>query len=326
MPLPNDERVVALANDLLQVFDQLFGSHPGYRAAHAKGVLLSGTFTPAPGASALTRAPYVLRPWTPVTVRFSNSTGLPALPDNVPDANPRGFAIRFNLAEHVHTDIVSHSIDAFPTRDGYEFLEFLRAAMASGPDVPSPKPVEKFLGSHQAALAFVQAPKPFPTSFATDTYYGVTAFEFINGAGQKKFGRYRIVPEAGNSYLAEQQVAGISPNYHFEEISGRIARQPVRFHIRVQIAAESDVVDDATIHWPESREQVELGTIELTQVLPDSFAQQKHIIFDPIPRVDGIEASADPLLELRAAIYLLSGRRRRAAKIESESEVAAASA
>jgi catalase len=38
-----------------------------------------------------------------------------------------------------------------------------------------------------------------------------------------------------------------------------------------------------------------------------------QIIFGPIPRVDGIDPSADPLLELRAAIYLLSGRRRRAA-------------
>ena len=41
--------------------------------------------------------------------------------------------------------------------------------------------------------------------------------------------------------------------------------------------------------------------------------EQKKIIFDPIPRVDGIEPSDDPLLELRAAIYLLSGRRRRQA-------------
>ena len=322
MPLPNDERVVALANDLLQTFDQLFGLHPGYRAAHAKGLMLSGTFTPAADAKSLTRAPHVTRPFTPVTVRFSNSTGLPDLPDNVGDANPRGFAVRFDLAEHVHTDIVSHSTDGFPTRDGYQFLEFLRAAMASGADVPSPKPIEKFLGSHPAALAFVQAPKPFPTSFATDTYFGVTAFAFTNEAGETKFGRYRIVPEAGNSYLADPQVAALSPNYHFDEIAQRVAKSPVRFQIRVQVAADGDVSDDATVHWPESREQVELGEIELTQVLPDSFAQQKHIIFDPIPRVDGIEASADPLLELRAAIYLLSGRRRRAAQPEA-SHVAA---
>jgi catalase len=42
--------------------------------------------------------------------------------------------------------------------------------------------------------------------------------------------------------------------------------------------------------------------------------EQQHIIFDPIPRVDGIEVSADPLFEPRANIYLMSGRRRRAAE------------
>jgi hypothetical protein len=44
-----------------------------------------------------------------------------------------------------------------------------------------------------------------------------------------------------------------------------------------------------------------------------SAREQQHIIFDPIPRVGGIEASADPLFEPRANIYLMSGRRRRSA-------------
>lgn len=314
MPLPQDERIVALASDLLAVFHTLFGPHPGFRPAHAKGLMLSGTFRPAAGATALTKAPHVTHASTPVTVRFSNSTGLPSVPDNSPDANPRGFAIRFNLAEHVHTDIVSHSTDGFPTRDGAQFLEFLRAALASGPDVPSPKPIEQFLGSHPAALRFVQTPKPFPSSLARDTYYGVTAFRFINAQGESKHGRYRIVPEAGNDYLSEDAVAKLGADYHYEELGRRVKQGPIRFKVLVQIAAPGDVTDNATVHWPENRQIVELGTIELTGVLEGSLAQQKHIIFDPIPRVDGIEPSADPLLELRAAIYLLSGRERRAAK------------
>jgi catalase len=315
MPLPNDERVVALANELLQQLDTMFGVHPGFRAAHAKGLMLTGTFRPSAQAQTLTKAPHAVRESTPVTARFSNGTGLPQLPDNIPDANPRGFAIRFNLAEHVHTDIVSHAINGFPTHDGYEFLEFLRAARASGPDVPSPKPIEVFLGSHPAALTFVQAPKPFPSSLGRETYYAVTAFEFTNAAGQKRFGRYRIIPEAGNDFLTDAQVALIGENYHYEEIAERVARGPIRFRIVVQIAGPGDTVDNATIQWPESRETIEFGTFELDQVMPDSIAQQKHLIFDPIPRVDGIEASADPLLELRAAIYLLSGRRRRSADV-----------
>lgn len=313
MPLPQDERVVALANDLLAKFDQIFGVHPGFRAAHAKGVLLTGTFHPAPEAQSLTKAPHITRTSTPVTVRFSNSTGLPELPDSVPDANPRGMAVRFNLAEHVHTDIVSHTVDGFPTRDGYEFLEFLKAATTSGPEVTSPKPIELFLGAHPAALAFVQAPKPFPTSFARDTYFGVTAFAFTNAAGETRYGRYRIVPEEGNDYFTAEAAAALTPNYHFDEIVERVPKKPVRYTIYVQVAEPGDVVDDATQHWPESRKLVALGTLELTAPAADSAAEQKHIIFDPIPRVEGIEASADPLLELRAAIYLLSGRRRRKA-------------
>ena len=316
MPLPQDDRVVALANDLLQQFDLMFGMHPGYRAVHAKGALLTGSFTPSPGAERLTRAPHVTRKSTPVTARFSNSTGLPQIPDSVPDANPRGLAIRFNLAEHVHTDIVSHSINGFPTRDGYEFLEFLKAAAASGPDIPSPKPIELFLGSHPSALKFVQAPKPFPTSLAREAFFAVTAYEFTNAAGEKKFGRYRILPEQGTEYLADPDAAAIAPNYHYDELRARVARGPIRFKVVVQVAAPGDTTDDATVQWPESRELVELGTIALTEAVKDDAAQQKQIIFDPIPRVDGIEPSGDPLLELRAAIYLLSGRRRRAAKQE----------
>jgi Catalase len=116
IPLPSDEKIVQLANDLLAQFDTIFGLHPGFRPAHAKGMMLSGTFAPSPEARSLTRAPHVTRESTPVTVRFSNGSGLPLIPDNVPDSNPRGLAIRFHLADRVHTDIVSHSTDGFPTR------------------------------------------------------------------------------------------------------------------------------------------------------------------------------------------------------------------
>jgi catalase len=132
MPLSTDEKVLALSQDLIEEFDTIFGLHPGFRPAHARGTMLSGTFTPAPEATSLTRSPHITRESTPVTARFSSSTGIPLLPDNDPNANPRGLAVRFHLAEHVHTDIVSHSTDGFPTRTGQEFLEFLRAVVSSG--------------------------------------------------------------------------------------------------------------------------------------------------------------------------------------------------
>src|ERR1700757_1421360 len=197
MPLPTDEKLLALSQDLLKQFDTLFGLHPGFRAAHARGTMLSGTFTPDAEALSLSRAPHITRASTPVTARFSNSTGIPLIPDNDSNANPRGLAIRFHLAEHVHTDIVSHSTDGFPTRTGQEFLEFLRAVASTDPSKPSPSPIETFLGTHPKALEFVQTPKPAPSSFARESYFGVSAMPFTNKEGVSRYGRYRIVPEAG---------------------------------------------------------------------------------------------------------------------------------
>jgi len=313
MPLPSDEKLIALSQDLLKQFDTIFGLHPGFRPAHARGVMLTGTFTPSSDAPSLTRAPHITRNSTPVTARFSSSTGLPQIPDNDPNANPRGLAIRFHLAEHVHTDIVSHSTDGFPTRTGQEFLEFLQAAASSDPSKPSPSPMEAFLASHPKALAFVQTPKPSPSSFARESYFGVTALRFTNKDSVSRYGRYRITPDAGIEHLDDATAKTQSANYLFDELTERIARSPISFQILVQVANDDDVVDDATVHWPEERPLINLGRILLTNPVLDNTPEHKKIIFDPIPRVDGIGPSDDPLLELRAAIYLLSGRRRRQA-------------
>lgn len=317
MPLPSDEKLLALSNDIIKQFDAIFGEHPGFRPAHAKGVMLRGTFSPSAEAESLTRAPHVQRASIRVVVRFSNSTGLPLVPDNDPNANPRGMAIRFYMAEHSHTDIVAHSTDGFPTRTGAEFLEFLKALASSDLSKPSdpanPNPLEVFLGTHPAALAFVQTPKPAPSSFARESFFGVTAMEFINADGVRQFGRYRILPVAGEEHYDDAAMAKKDANYLFDELGKRIAAGPIKFTIQVQLANPGDVVDDATIHWPEDRRVMELGTLTLTEAMEDNAKEEKQIIFDPIPRVDGIEPSDDPLLELRAAIYLISGRRRRAA-------------
>src|SRR5271155_5502071 len=180
MPLPTDEKIVALSQQLLEKFDLIFGLHPGFRPAHAKGIMLHGTFTPTAEAAGLSRAPHLNRPSTPATVRFSNSTGIPVIPDNDPNADPRGCAVRFHLADRVHTDIVAHSTNAFPAKNGQDFLEFLTAIAITDLTKFSGSPLENYLGAHPAALAFVQAPKPPASSFARESYYGLNAMHFIN--------------------------------------------------------------------------------------------------------------------------------------------------
>lgn len=314
MPLPTDKKALALSHDLLQAMDNIFGVHPGHRPAHAKGIVFSGMFRPSPQAASLTRAPHVQRETTPVTVRFSNSGGIPTVADNDPnDASPRGIAIRFHLAEHVHTDIIGHSHNGFPVRTAEEFLEFLRALAASSAATTKPTPIESFLASHPKALQFVQAPKPIPTSFARESFFGVNAFRFTNKDGVSRYGRYRIIPEGGSEYLDQSAAAAKTANFLFDEIAERITHGPVQLQVLVQLAENGDTVDDATALWPEDRPLLQFGPIVLTERVSAEDPEKRRIIFDPIPRIDGIDPSGDPLLEPRADVYLVSGRRRRAA-------------
>jgi catalase len=305
----------ALVTDLLDVLDKLAGGvHAGFRPVHAKGVMYSGTFTPSADAVKLTRAPHASRSTTPVTVRFSLSAGIPTVADNDPQGSgPQAIAVRFHLADHVHTDIIAHSHNGFPTRTGEEFLEFLRAAAASGPGALTPPPIVAFLAAHPKAKAFVEAPKPIPTSYARQSYFAITAFKFTNAAGQSRFGRFRLLPEAGTEFLTPEQAAKKSADFLAAELSERLARGPAAFRVLVQLAEAGDDVTDSTSLWPEARPLVEFGTLAIRERVDELAPERRKIIFDPVPRVDGIDSAGDPLTTVRSDIYLLSGRRRRAA-------------
>src|SRR5438045_3760748 len=194
-----EDRVMppTLITDLLAILDELSGGvHAGFRPAHAKGRMCAGTFTPSPEAAELTRAPHAARPSIAVTVRYSDSTGIPTVPDNDPArSGPRGIAVRYHLADHVHTDIVAHSTNGFPVRTGEEFLEFLRAAAAAG--TGKPEALGAFVAAHPGARRFAEAPRPIPTSFAREAFFAVTAFRFTNASGVRRHGRSPIRPQAG---------------------------------------------------------------------------------------------------------------------------------
>ncbi|HSI24449.1 MAG TPA: catalase family peroxidase [Methylotenera sp.] len=286
------------------------GPHKGYRANHAKGIVVQGEFVPAASAASISKAVHLQAKASPVTVRFSDATGLPTIPDADGNAFPKGIAIRFQLPEGAYTDIVSISTNGFPAAKPEDFLGLLNAIAASGPDAAKPTPIEKFLGSHPAALAFVQMPKPAPVSFATEAYYGVNAFKFTNAQGETQYGRYRITPSNGAEFLTKEQALKASPNYLVDELPVRLSKVPAQFKITVQLADKGDVVNDPTVVWPDTRKQVELGTLTLKNVDANGANFEKSTMYNPLALVDGIEASDDPILLARPAAYAVSYGRR----------------
>ena len=302
-----------LARNLLDVLDTLAGGvHAGFRPAHAKGAMCAGTFTPSPDARTLTRAPHASAPSTPVTVRFSDSPGVPTIPDNDPArSGPRGIAVRFHLGEHAHTDVIAHSANGFPVRTGEDFVTFLHAAAEAG--AGKPDALGAFLASHPNAKRFVELPKPIPASFAREAFFAITAFAFTNADGVTRHGRFRIRPLAGTQYLANEDAAARSASFLFDELRARLAKEPFELGVFVQLASPADDVRDASTPWPETRPEVAFGTIRVTAVVDDQAPERRKIIFDPDPRVDGIASAGDPLTDARSDVYLMSGRRRRAA-------------
>lgn len=286
------------------------GPHQGYRANHAKGIVVQGEFVPAKSAAGLSKAVHLQTKPSPVTVRFSNATGVPTIPDADGNAFPKGIAIRFQLADGAYTDIVSISTNGFPAAKPEDFLGLLNAIAASGPDAIKPTPVEQFLGSHPAALAFVKMPKPAPVSFATQAFYGVNAFKFTNAKGQVQYGRYRITPVNGAQFLSKEETAKAAPNYLIDELPARLSKAPAKFNIAVQLAEKGDDVNDPTMVWPETRKQVELGTLTLNNVDANGVMFEKTTMFNPLTLVDGIEASEDPILLARPGAYAVSYGRR----------------
>ena len=301
-----------LYEHLVDALHALFGVHPGYRAVHAKGIVCEGTFSPAATAASVSRAPHLQGTAVPITVRFSDFAGVPTVPDGDPLASPRGMAIKFHLPDGMDTDIVAQSYDGFPVRTAEEFLVFVRALAASGPGVSSPTLLANFLASHPQAKRFVEASKPAPASFATESYYGVNAFRFTNRDGASRNGRYRVRAEASEEHLDAAEAARRPGSFLFDELAERLFRGPARFRLLVQLADKGDPVDDGSLPWPEERRQVELGTIAVFSQVADSAAAERRLLFDPARLVDGIELSEDPLPLARSAVYAIAYRRRNA--------------
>jgi len=289
--------------DLVDALHTAFGDHHS-RAVHAKGIILQGSFTPAKGATHFSKAPIFAGGTLPVTARFSDFTGIPTIPDNTGDANPRGFAFKIKSKDGADYDFVNHSFNGFPVATSDEFAVLLRDIGASGPGVAHPNPVEQFLGTHPIAKTFLTTQKS-PASFATATFFGVNSFQYINASGKTIYVRSRFVPRAGEHFLTPDELHAQSTGYLMEEIAQRIAKGPVSFDWYVQIAEKGDKIEDPSIAWPESRRLVKLGTIKITKLIDDPATADKQLLFLPGKPHPGIEP-ADPMLTFRDKAYPIS--------------------
>jgi catalase len=299
-------KVPAGPADLVNALNDVFGKNAGQRAAHTKGICLSGTFTPAAGAPKLSKAPQFSKP-VPITARFSLGGGNAKAPDNAQD-NVRGFAIRFDLGDGASTDLVTISAPVFFVQTPEQFVELLETVGSGDQDK-----IKAFFESHPASTrqkAWLTS-HPVPASFAGVDYWGVHGFTFTNAAGETTLVKYKLIPEAGELGLTPEEAEAKGPDFYADELKERLAKGPVVFDLTAIIGKEGDQTTDPTLRWDgeDDRPTAPLGKISIDAIAPD--ATCNAFSFLPGNVVDGIAGPAnDPIFQIRSPAYLVSFTRR----------------
>jgi catalase len=289
----------SLAEEVLEAIDAISGVHPGHRAAHAKGTLLTGTFTP--NGRAPTTAPHLQTEPVKVTARFSNGGGDPGIPDYAREG--RGLAVKLYAPDGRKTDIVALTLPCFFVRTPEDFLSFTRAR--ADPERLMPD----WLGAHPEALTAIQAAlgAERPASYATCAYNSIHSFRWTDAGGDSRYVRYRWEPEAGEQTLSGEEAKARGADYLQEEV---LARGESAFRLVVVIAGQDDPVDDPTVPWPEQRERIEVGRLVLDGPELERERGGDVLVFDPTRVIDGIELSGDQILRFRSEVYSVSVARR----------------
>ena len=282
------------------------GIFAGFRGAHAYGRIYAGTFTATPLAKTLSRAAHFQGTPTPVTARLSGPSSDPAkAPSNI-----AAMATKFYLPDGTVTDLIGINIPAFFARTPEEFLEFVEAL---SPDPATGQPnlakLQVVGASHPngaKALSMLKS-QPALVSFAQVSYGSLHTYFFVNADGDGRWARYHWEPEAGVASQPLEELAKQTHDYLYDEFETRLRAAPVAFRLELELARDGDPVDDPSAMWPNDRERVIVGRLELVRPITLAEIGDPVMMHDPTAVTDGIEVSPDDqILAVRRGAYQLS--------------------
>lgn len=293
------------AAHLVDALNSIFGEHPHTRAGHAKGVCVTGNFTPSAEAPSLSKAPHFAKT-VPVIGRFSMGGGNPEAPDNA-KGNVRGMALRFELGEGATTDLAMISAPVFGAKTPQAFFDLL-TARASG-DADSVEAVFAANPESRNQGVWLNA-RPVPASYAGVNYWGVHAFTLTNAAGKETLVKFKALPAAGEEGLTDEEAEAKGTNFLIGELKERLGQAPAKIDLVAIIGEDGDPTDDPTAFWDEDdRKNAALGTVSIEAAAPDAICDP--FSFLPSNLAEGITGPTnDPLFQIRSPAYLVSFTRR----------------
>jgi catalase len=95
--------------------------------------------------------------------------------------------------------------------------------------------------------------------------------------------------------------------YLYDGFERRLHRAPVVFRLELELAQEGDPVDDSSAIWPNGRERVVVGRLELLRPITEVEIGDPEMMHDPTAVTDGIEVSPDDqIIAARRGAYMVS--------------------
>lgn len=292
-------------------FERVDGIYSGFRLNHAKGVCVSGSFESNGRGTRLSTALVFKAGRAPIIGRFSLAGGNPYVADNVETVRGLGVLFRLPDGEEWRTAMINTAVFGVSTPQG-----FYDRLLATQPDPktgkPDPKKIAAFLASHPEAVQATKIIQSHPASsgFANSTFYGLNAFWFTNASGTSIPVRWSMAPVQPFAPANTTESAPPDKNYLFDALIASILQQPLQWHLMITVGQANDPINDATIPWPDAREQVDAGTVTLDHVESEETGPCRVINFDPLVLPEGMAPSDDPLLSARSAVYSQSFTRR----------------
>lgn len=311
--------------DLLSHFDR---ERIPERVVHAKGSGAHGVFECTDPIPELTCAQMLSTKGykCPLTVRFSTVGGESGSHDCARD--PRGFAVKFRTDEG-NWDLVCNNTPVFFLRDPAKFPHFIHTQKRDPSthlthaddstmfwDYLSQNPES----IHQVMI--LMGDRGIPDGYRFMHGYSGHTLKFVNKDGDWVYVQIHMKSQQGTKFITQEDSATKSPDYSQKDLYEAIQRgEYPKWDFCVQTMTPKEAEDlwekqrinvfDLTHVWPQKQFPVKkIGEFTLNENAVNYFAEIEQVAFSPSHMVQGIEPSADPVLQSRLFSYADTHRHR----------------
>ncbi|MDW0110643.1 catalase [Sporosarcina aquimarina] len=284
--------------EAIDAIEEVAGTYPGFRRAHAKGIGFDALFTSNGNAAPFTEAKFLQAGQVNAVVRFSHASPVPDFSERLMPI--KGMAVQFQVDDNKPVSFAMANVPIFPTKTPEAFIRLIKVLGGSEKSFNEKLKIISNDTEFKTVPSLLKQLKT-PSSFASTSFWAIHAYILTTALGEQQAVRFSFVPVTNASKLP------FSTKDMEQELLERMSTSQVAFRLMMTVASPEDPTDDPSVSWPDERLVIDVGNLVLLKKREDN--AENHF-FDPTHEVSGFSCSDDPVLQYRSPLYEESYRRR----------------